>query len=207
MKRFKLILSALIALAALAASAQTNLLTVPATPPAFPTNQLVSAAGASAVASFALNLLPGWDKTATNSFNAHELEIEVSPTWKSATASGSTPYLSIGGAYYLTKYLGLGGDVITFGNGTGTSDLDSAHVFFLARKDMGNVAGHVLLGGGRDNNLNKFCGEAGIGLEYRYSTGVGILVDTRYVYFAKQSAGSTVPDHEFLTRVGVTIHF
>jgi hypothetical protein len=198
-------LIALIGLIALTASAQTNILTVPSTPPTFPTNQLASAAGGSAVATFALNLLPYWDKTRTNDFAAKELELEVSPTWKSATASGSTPYLSIGGNYFFTKSLGAGGDIITFGNGTGTSDLDSAHGFFIGRKELGNVEGHVILGGGRDNNRNDWCYEAGAGIQFRYSTGIGLLVDTRYVRFASKL--SNMDDSEFLTRVGVTIHF
>lgn len=178
-----------------------NAQSVPLTPPVFPTNQLISAVGASAVAQFALNLLPAWDKGATNMFGPG-LELEVSPAWKTATASGSTPYLSVGGSYFFSKLFGAGGDVVSFGNGAGSSTVDSVHVFGLVRKDMGNIAGHFILGAGRDVNLNKFMGELGVGLEYRYATGVGLLVDTRYLV-----SGSHAADHSFLTRVGVTLHF
>ena len=173
-------------------------------PPDFPTNQLQQVAGASVVASSVLNMLPSWNKSLPYFTNAHELELEVSPTWKSATASGSTPYVSFGANYFVTPTLGIGADLITFGNGTGTSDLDSGHVFGIFRKSVGNIAGHLMLGGGRDNNQNLWVAEAGGGVEYRYSTGVGILVDTRYVYYPSKSAAS---DHEFLTRVGITLHF
>jgi hypothetical protein len=99
-------------------------------------------------------------------------------------------------------------DLITFGSGNGSSDLDSAHGFLVGRADKGNAAGHLLLGGGRDLNRKAFDFEAGGGLEYRYSTGIGILVDTRYLKFFDTSGGFKLrDDHEFLTRVGITLHF
>lgn len=179
--------------------------TIPTEPPPFDTNAVLKAAGASAVATFALNLLPGWDKTANSFTNLHEFELEVSPAWKAVSASGSTPFLSIGGQYMFTRYFGAGGDIITLGNGSGSSDIDSAHVFAIARKDIGNVAGYAMLGGGRDVALNRFSVDFGVGLEYRYSTGIGLIVDTRYLKYITKLSGQ--PDHDFLTRVGATIHF
>lgn len=190
------------------AFSQAKAQTLPATPPT--TDQvrsnLLGVTGASAVATFALNLLPGWDRTATNYFQARELELETGPVWKSATTSGATPFISVGGNYFFTRSIGIGGDAITFGNGTGQSDLDSAHAFGILRADKGNVAGHILLGGGRDVSLGRYLAEIGGGFEYRYSTGVGLLVDTRYVY-RFESGKLRDGDHEFLTRVALTLHF
>ena len=177
----------------------------PTNAPSFDTNAVITGASGSAVAGFALSLLPYWDKTMTNAYGANELELEVSPTWKSAAASGSTPYLSIGANYFITKYFGFGGDMLTFGTGNGASDLDSGHAYAILRKNTGNVAAFMLLGGGRDKNRNEWLVEAGGGLEFRYSTGVGLLVDTRYARYVANEPN--LPDHEFITRVGVTIHF
>jgi hypothetical protein len=176
----------------------------PTNAPPFPTNQVEQVASGSAVATFALNLLPYWDKTMTNAYNAKELELIAAPTWKSVAASGSTPYLSIGADYWFTKYFGFGADALTFGSGSGSSDLEGGHAYFLGRKALGNVAGILLLGGGRDKNLNLWNVEAGVGIEFRYKTGVGFLVDTRYIRYVDSGTG---PDHELLTRVGVTLHF
>jgi hypothetical protein len=113
---------------ALSAGAQTNLLNppvmppafptnviaqgLPATPPAFPTNLIAQELGLSAVGTFALNLLPGWDRTATNSFAAHELELEVSPTWKTGGGFGQHA-LSVhwrGLFFYAALWRGHGSD-------------------------------------------------------------------------------------------------
>lgn len=176
-------------------------------PPA-PANVLsnLNAAGTfSAVAALGLGLLPYWDKTQTNSYAGGELEFEAAPTFKSATASGSTPYMSLGGQYFPARHFGLGGDAITFGNGAGSSTVDSAHAFAIGRADAGNVAGYALLGGGRQINAKRFDAEFGIGLEFQYSTGVRAFVDTRYCYLL--GGRSKDGDHELLTRVGLAIHF
>lgn len=202
----------LILLAIIAASVVANAQTIPTNPPTAGDvlTNIVVASGGSAVAQFALNLLPGWDKTATNVFGANELELETGPVFKSITAAGSTPYISVGANYFYTQNFGGGAEVITFGNGQGSSTIDSVHAFALGRKDLGNVAGHLILGAGRDINLNRFDVEFGGGLEYRYSTGVGLLVDTRYCYLIGRNGSAKAAskdDHEFLTRVVVTLHF
>jgi hypothetical protein len=164
--------------------------------------------GISAVVDFGLGLLPYWDKNLTNSFNANEFVILSGPAWKSATANGSTPYLDLGAEYYFARNFGAGVDVVTFGNGKGSSDIDSAHLDLIGRKDVGNVAGFVLLGGGRDFGINRYDFEAGGGLEFRYSTAVGMRVDTRYIkLFDKFKNLTSSTDHEFLTRVVLDIHF
>jgi len=164
--------------------------------------------GVSAVVDFGLGLLPYWDKTASNSFSANEIVLLTGPAWKSATASASTPYLDIGAEWYPAKVFGLGADVVTFGNGAGASTIDSAHFDLIARKDVGNVAGFLLLGGGRDFGINRYDIEAGGGFEFRYRTGVGLRVDTRYLkQFDKfQSLGDS-KEHQFLTRIVLDVSF
>lgn len=163
--------------------------------------------GISAVVDFGLNLLPYWDKSDSNVFAANEIVLLTGPAWKAATASGSTPYLDLGAEYYPIKNFGIGADAVTLGNGSGSSDINSAHLDIIGRKDVGNVAGLVFLGGGRDFGQNLYDFEAGAGLEFRYKTGVGLRVDTRYLKRFEKLSGVKDGDHEFLTRVCLNIHF
>jgi len=179
--------------------------TLPTNAPAFDTNAVLQATGGSAVATFGLSLLPYWDKSFMAFTNKNELELAVGPAWKSATATGNTPFIDVGARYWLTKNWGFGGDILTFGSGSGHSDLDSGHAYFMGRKASGNVAVFFELGGGRDKVLNKWAAEAGGGLQFRYKTGIGLEVGTRYVRFI--DAPSSAPDHEFLTSICTTIHF
>lgn len=205
MKKTLLTITLLIGLA-LPALAQTNTAPVfnPNAPPDFPTNQLQQVAGGSAVASFFLNLWPAWDRAATGSFPS-AIEVEVSPAWKSSTAAGSTPYLSVGGGYWFSDSdklgYGVAADVVTFGNGTGGSTLDSVHLDFELRKALGNVAGHFMLGPERDSKRDRYGGEVGAGFEFRYKTGVSFVVDTRYIIYGKAASN----ENEWLTRVGLSL--
>lgn len=170
------------------------------------------ASGGAAIVGFALDLLPYWDRNATNSYGSGELIFGTGPAFKSATVSGSTPYLSIYSDWMPTRYFGLGVDMVTFGNGTGTSDLDSAHGYLIGRKDVGNVAGLVEVGGGRNVTWSKYDFEAGGGLEFMYSTGVALRLTTRYVYYPDKigsfsNAGSNKASHEFLTELSLNIRF
>jgi hypothetical protein len=177
----------------------------PTNPPAFDTNALTQAAGGSAVASFGLSLLPYWDKNFLAFTNKNELELAVGPAWKSATASGNTPFIDVSARYWLTKNWGFGGDMLTFGSGSGNSDLDSGHAYFMGRKASGNVAAFFILGGGRDKVLNEWAAEFGGGIQFRYKTGIGLEVGTRYVRFIEKNAANI--DHEFITAISTTIHF
>lgn len=194
-----------LAIASLTASGQV----IDTNHPPNPGNVLSNApTGISAVVDFGLGLLPYVDKTATNSFGANELVILTGPAWKTATASGVTPYLDLGAEYYAWKNFGLGADAVTFGNGTGSSQLAQAHADLIGRKDVGNVAGLVFLGGGRDFEFNRYDFEAGAGLEFRYSNGVGVRVDTRYLKLFDTFANlSGKTDHEWMTRIVLDVHF
>lgn len=147
-------------------------------------------------------ILPLWDPSASNTFNSGELFFAATPLWKSQTASGSTPYLSTSGGYFFTKNFGAEAEVITFGDGTGKSFVDSCDVHFIARKDVGNVAGYLFGGGGRDLNTQRFLAELGGGLEYRYRTRISFFADTRY----KTEFGNSAFDG-FITRVGTKLTF
>jgi len=150
----------------------------------------------------ALTLLPYWDKTLTNTFNAGEFTLEAAPAWKTMTAAGSTPYASIGGDYFFQRYLAAGGELITFGNGQGSSSLDSALANLTLRKDIGNIAGYAMVGAGYDFNTCRFLAALGPGITYRYSTGIGLFLDTRWTI-----EGGSRERSGWLTRVGVQLHF
>lgn len=153
------------------------------------------------VLGFAFSLMPQWDKTATNTFNAKEGVLRVAPLWKNATAAGSTPYLATAGEYMFTKNFGAGGELVTLGNGTGTSDIDSVNFYAVARKDLGNIAGYFLIGGGRDYAASSYTFQAGPGVEIRYKSGIGLFLDTRLVETGHKDGAS------FMTRFGASIHF
>ncbi|PWU18927.1 MAG: hypothetical protein C5B50_07875 [Verrucomicrobia bacterium] len=150
----------------------------------------------------ALSLLPYWDKTLTNTFSAGEFTLEAAPAWKTMTAAGNTPYVSVGGDYFFKRYLAIGGELLTFGNGQGSSSLDSALANLTLRKDIGNIAGYALIGAGYDFNTDRFVAALGPGITYRYSTGIGLFVDTRWTI-----EGTAKERNGWLTRVGVQLHF
>ncbi len=153
---------------------------------------------------FLLNLLPYWDRTLTNSFDTG-LSIKASSLWKTASAAGVTPYASLAGDYMFTRNLGLGGEGVLFGNGTGTQTLDSMAAYAILRKDSGNVAGYLLAGVGYDFNQDPLIAkrvseQIGVGLIFHYKTGVDLFVDTRARIYGTANGG-------FLTRVGLSFAF
>src|SRR5690349_19619451 len=78
--------------------------------------QVGRASGGASIVGFALDLLPYWDRTATNTYGSGELVFGTGPAFKSATVSGSTPYLSIYSDWMPARYFGIGADLVTFGN-------------------------------------------------------------------------------------------
>jgi len=148
------------------------------------------------------SLMPAYDPTATNSFNAKEVFVAITPLWKTQTASGSTPFLSTSAGYFFTKNIGMEGELVSLGNGAGSSTLDSMALLAVARKASGNLALYGLAGPSYDNNRRKLCADVGGGVEYRTSKGFGSFVDTRYSY-----GGSSPADNGFKTRVGLRFKF
>lgn len=160
------------------------------------------------VIGFAFALLPQWDRNALRFTNVSEIEIKVAPLWKTATAAGSTPYLSASADWWFKQvgaqsHLGLGGEMVTLGNGTGNDTVDSVSAYFEARKAMGNIAGYLMAGVQRDINLNRYAFEFGPGVEIRYATGIGLFLDTRLVEPFSGSSGKV----DWMTRFGVSVHF
>jgi len=149
-----------------------------------------------------LNLLPAWDPTLTNTFKKGDAFIGISPLWKSQTAAGSTPYLSTYAGYFFTKNLGAEGELVSLGDGTGKSTVDSMALLGLLRKDVGNIAGYLEGGPVRDFHQGKFGGDFGLGIVFGYRTGLQLNVDTRWRYEGKES-----DQNGFLTRANIQLNF
>lgn len=149
---------------------------------------------------YLFSILPVYDPTLTNTFNAKEVEVLTGPLWKSMTASGNTPYFDVAANYFPFKWLGVGGEAITLGNGEGDNTLDSILGNVTIRKDFGNMALGVLASGGY--NWNDKAGEFAIGplVAYRYQTKLGVQIDTRW---AAEGGGKS----GWLTRIMATWNF
>lgn len=184
------------------AFAQTNSPSPVTTPPPLPFEQATNQSASLAVFNAALNLLPAWDPTQTNTFQAHEITLESAPLWKSMTAAGTTPYNSTEADYFLTRNIGIGGELISLGNGSGNNAIDTLNATFTLRKDLGNIAGYLLLDGGYGFNQRKLEAAFGPGLIYQYQTHVRLFLDTRF-----EIAGSQSTQSGFLTRIGLQIPF
>lgn len=175
-------------------SAQTNL-------PA-PFQQATNQTASLAVFNAALTLLPAWDPTQTNTFQAREFTLESAPLWKSMTAAGTTPYNSTEADYFITRNIAVGGEIISLGNGSGNNAIDTLNAAFTLRKDIGNIAGYLLLDGGYGFNQRRLEAAFGPGLIYQYQTHLRLFLDTRFEISGPQSNQSG-----FLTRVGLQIPF
>lgn len=195
MKKYIIATTLLIALV-LPSSAQNG-----TTPPP----NLSAVTNGSALFANIINLLPQADLSITNgpaSYQSGELEFEASAVFHTINAVGLSPYASLGANYWFTRNYGIGGEVVTLNDGSGVSTADSSSAYFLARKPIGNLAGYVLAGYDRDFHLGENYGRIGAGLEYRYNTGIGLMVDTSYLVAFQNHA-----DNGWLTRVGLTVHF
>ncbi len=91
-----------------------------------------------------------------------------------------------GMGYFFTRYLGISGDV--YSENTTGAFIDSAEANFVARLPLGEsgFAPYAFGGGGRQFDIDHvWFGQAGVGLEYRFTAHIGVFVDARGV----------VPDH------------
>jgi hypothetical protein len=175
-------------------SAQTNL-------PA-PFQQATNQTASLAVFNAALSLLPAWNPAQTNTFQAGEFTLESAPLWKSMTAAGTTPYNSTEADCFLTRNIGIGGELISLGNGSGDNAIDTLNLALTLRKDLGNIAGYLLIDGGYGFNQRKLEAAFGPGVVYQYQTHLRLFLDTRFEIAGPQSNQSG-----FLTRVGLQIPF
>lgn len=152
------------------------------------------------VISFGLNLLPQWDPTATNSFVSGEIEFSTAPLWKSQTGAGTTPYNSTSLADFFTLNFGAGGELVTFGDGTGNSVVDSGSLLGFLREPVGNIAPYAIFAAGRDFAKGRWQGGIGPGIDYQTKTIFRIFVDTRFTMEGTQNK-----DTGWMTRIGVTL--
>jgi len=126
------------------------------------------------------NILPSYDPAATNTFHAGDLDVGVLPMWKTATVSGSTPYMAAQVDYFYAKNFGVRGELVMLGDGAGNSAIDSAAIDAIARYDAGNLCVYALAGPCHDWHTGKYGGEGGVGIAYRYTTGISAVTETRY---------------------------
>lgn len=85
--------------------------------------------------------------------------------------------------YFFCRYVGIGGDV--YSENTTGSFVDSASGNLILRLPLGQsgFAPYVLGGGGHQWDMMKASfGQAGVGLEYRFTPNVGVIVDARMVW-------------------------
>ena len=86
-------------------------------------------------------------------------------------------------SYFFTRNFGVGVDAYT--ENVGHSFVDSASANLIARLPLGQsgVAPYVFGGGGYQfDPIGLRYGQAGAGLEYRFTPKVGLFVDGRYVF-------------------------
>ena len=199
--RLCLMLMILLVLAVFRGRGQTN---NPLAPPTTPPTSIGLSNSPFAPLNALGSILPYWDSTLTNSFSSNEFFIDVVPLWKSQTASGSSPYLSTEAGYFFTKNLGASGELVSFGDGSGSTMLDSAAILGQARFASGNVAGRLMLGPSYVLPHHAFGADLGGGVDLRYQTGIDFFVDTRY-RFEFQSTG--VDGWQAAARVGLRLNF
>jgi hypothetical protein len=148
---------------------------------------------------------PNVNSSLSNTFNANELVISAAPLWKTATSSGSTPYLSLEGDYFVSKYIGVGAELITLGNGEGNNDIDTMLADFTLRKDLGNLAVYALFSGGYNFNTSEPVGAVGGGISYSYSNKLRWFVDTRISFSG--FTGDVKKDQGWMSRIGMSYPF
>ncbi len=90
--------------------------------------------------------------------------------------------LGLGGNYFFTRYLGLGGDAYTENSQHSFVDNASGNLIFRFPIESLHLAPYVYGGGGYqfDPSGSGF-GQAGAGLEFRFTRNLGVFTDARYV--------------------------
>jgi hypothetical protein len=84
--------------------------------------------------------------------------------------------------YFITRYLGIGGDVEMSDNGGNLVDQVLGNVTLRLPLDPTGLAPYVFGGGGRSTDRTwAWLGDLGVGLEFRFNPVVGIFADGRYI--------------------------
>ena len=88
----------------------------------------------------------------------------------------------VGMNYFITRNVGIGGDV--YSENTSGTFIDSASANLILRLPLGDggLAPYAFGGGGRQfEDIDAWFAQLGAGLEYRFSPQVGAFVDARWV--------------------------
>ena len=91
--------------------------------------------------------------------------------------------LGAGANYFFTRCIGVGGDFYT--ENTAHIFVDSASGNLIARLPIGDtgVAPYIFGGAGHDfYQVAQTFGQAGAGVEFRFTRNVGLFIDARYVF-------------------------
>ena len=91
--------------------------------------------------------------------------------------------LGLGGNYFFTRHLGLGGDAYTENTQHSFVDNASGNLIFRIPLDAIHLAPYIYGGGGRQFDPTElWFAQAGAGLEVRITRNLGIFADGRYVF-------------------------
>lgn len=89
----------------------------------------------------------------------------------------------IGLNYFFTRYLGLGGDAYTESTKGTFVDNASGNLIIRIPIETIRLAPYVYGGGGRQFDSNdRWFGQAGAGIEVRFTPNFGLFTDARYVF-------------------------
>lgn len=89
----------------------------------------------------------------------------------------------VGVNYFFTRCLGIGGDA--YSENTSGPFIDSASGNLIGRMPIGNtgLAPYIFGGAGHQfDQVQQTFGQAGAGLEFRFTRNLGLFVDARYVF-------------------------
>lgn len=143
-----------------------------------------------------------------NLFRAGELQLDVFAAGAAGRFNGRRANGLGGGlgvSYFFTRYFGIGIDDtlggLTIARGKAFDNLQGN---LIARYpiESWHLAPYAIAGGGATwgNNRSQGNGNVGGGLEYRINRGLGLFVDSRYIYGSKGL-------NESLSRAGVRFVF
>ena len=140
-------------------------------------------------------------------FNANEWQVDAYVAG-AAGRFNHQKYNGMGGglglSYFFTRYFGIGiDDTLGSLNGNGNAYNNfSGNIIGRIPIESWHLAPYAFAGGGATwgNHATAGNGDAGVGLEYRFTRNIGIFVDSRYLYGSRSL-------NETLSRAGVRFAF
>jgi len=91
--------------------------------------------------------------------------------------------VGVGANYFFTRYLGIGGDAYTEDTQHSIVDSASGNVILRIPIESIRLAPYVFGGGGYQFDWKEtWFGQAGAGLEFRFTRHIGLFTDGRYVF-------------------------